>query len=382
MPGKRGHGEGSITKRENGKWRVQLMHDGRRVLDKTVRTRKEAQALLDQAKVGVSRGLRYDAAKETLASYMTRWLASKEASLRPKTHADYTFSVKRYVLPELGEIPVAALTADRVQYVWDTYLVDGVGAPSIRKAHDVLHAALNKAVKTGQVIRNVLDLVEKPAASDTEMEIWSEAEAMQFLAAARENRLYGLFYLALVTGMRQMELCGLQWSDIDWATGGLHVQRQLTRVGPNMYAAPKSKSGRRTLTLGQGTISVLQDHLERQADEKLLAGSGWTDHGLVFTTSTGTPMRPENLVDRYYTPLVEKAGVDRIRFHDLRHTAASLMLGHRRPILEVSYILGHSRVSITLDVYGHLIPGADADAIKLMEKIVTPAELAVEDLPL
>jgi integrase len=373
----RSKGEGTLYKRQDGYWVAQVTVGGRR-LSKTSKSRKEVETWRRQMTGQAERGLTYQAARETLAEYLERWLATKKCSLRPNTLENYSLNVRKYILPELGEIPLKDLTPDRVQFVWDAYLQDGVGAPTIRKVHDVLHAALNRAVKTGQIYRNPLDAVEKPAANQEEMKIWTEAEVSRFLDTARSNRLYALFYLAIVTGARQMELCGLQWSDLDWSKRTLHVRRQLARRGG--YTEQKTKAARRTLNLGAGTIDVLQEHLELQAQERQLAGSSWQEHDLIFTSTTGTPVHHKNLYDRYFKPLIEKAGVTDIRFHDLRHTAASIMLSHGKPPIVVSRILGHARVSITHDIYGHLVPGMDAGAIELMEDVAAPAMLTVEDL--
>ena len=128
-------------------------------------------------------------------------------------------------------------------------------------------------------------------------------------------------------------------------------------------------------------MEVLQEHLERQAQERMLAGEKWKEHNLIFTSTTGTPLQHKNLYNRYFKPLVKKASIPDIRFHDLRHTAAAIMLTNGRPPIVVSRILGHARVSITSDIYGHLIPGADAGAIEMMEELVTPGELVALDLP-
>jgi integrase len=375
---KRSHGEGTIYQRKDGKWQAQVSVNGKR-LSYTHKNRQKVDAWRKAMTRQVEHGLTYQGARESLGEYLERWLATKKGSLRPATLDNYTLNIRKYILPELGDLPLKDLTPDRVQFVWDTYLQDGVGAPTLRKVHDILHAALARAVKTGLAYRNVLDAVEKPAANQEEMKIWTEAEVSRFLDTARSNRLYALFYLAVVTGARQMELCGLQWADLDWGRRTLHIRRQLARKG-EMYAPQKTRAAKRTLSLGEATIDVLQAHLERQAQERALAGSGWQEHDLIFTSTTGTPVHHKNLYDRYFKPLVEKSGVTDIRFHDLRHTAASIMLSHGRPPIVVSRILGHARVSITLDIYGHLVPGMDAGAIELMEGLVTPDVLAVEDI--
>jgi integrase len=209
------------------------------------------------------------------------------------------------------------------------------------------------------------------------MLFWNEEESNRFLTNAQGSRLYALFYLALVTGARQMELCGLQWQDIDWLHGTLHIRRQLARKG-EMFAAQKTRAAKRTIALGPGTIEVLRAHRELQAQERCIAGSGWQEHDLIFTTTIGAPMKPKNLVDRYFKPSIKAAGVPEIRFHDLRHTAASIMLSRGVPIFTVSKILGHARASITSDTYGHLVPGATDGIGQMMDELVAPVVISTE----
>lgn len=378
---KRAHGEGSIYKRDNGAWRGQVTVGGRR-LSYTARTRREVQEWLKKTTGQVERGLTYDQARVTLADYLSRWLASSESSLRPATFDHYTLLVENYIIPSLGAVPVKDLTPDHVQAAYDDLLQQGAGVPTVIKAHAVLHSALERAVKTGLAYRNAAGLATPPSPPKTERLFWDEREAAQFLLTAQPNRLYALFYLAIATGARQMELCGLRWGDLDWAKATLRIQRQLARSGPEMFVSQKTDAARRTIRLGGRTMEVLQDHLERQTQERFLAGDRWQEHDLIFTSGIGTPMHHKNLVDRYFKPLVKAAGVTEIRFHDLRHTAASIMLSHGKPVIVISKILGHARVSITLDTYGHLIPGADAGVGEMMDELLSQDDLAVADLRL
>ena len=373
----RSKGEGTIYQRPDGYWVAQVTINGRRK-SKVSKKKSVVQAWRKEMTAKLQQG--YQGASETLGEYLERWLPSKKNSLKHNTYAKYELNIRKYILPELGNVRLEDLTADLVQYVWDSYIQDGVGAHTVIKVHNILHAALNRAVKTGQIWRNVTDAVEKPVAEDVEMKFLTEAEALHFLSTARDSRLYALFYLAVVTGARQMELCGLQWSDIDWGRRTLSIRRQLARKGKT-FTSLKTRQSNRTLSLGDATMEVLQEHLERQAQERMLAGEKWKEHNLIFTSTTGTPLQHKNLYNRYFKPLVKKASIPDIRFHDLRHTAAAIMLTNGRPPIVVSRILGHARVSITSDIYGHLIPGADAGAIEMMEELVTPGELVALDLP-
>lgn len=388
---KRGHGEGTIYKRADGKWRAQVSvgaanSTSSKRLSKTHARRAVVAEWLRKTTGQVERGLTYDQARVSLADHLGRWLASVQSSLRDSTYSHYKLLIENYLIPSIGDALVKDLSPDLVQFCYDELARSGVGAHTVIKMHAVLHEALERAVETGLASRNPTDAARPPAKPEKEMQFWSEVEANQFLMAARANRLYALFYLAIVTGARQMELCGLQWIDLDWTAGAnsansqLRIQRQLLRSGKETFGPQKTARAKRSITLGAGTLDVLRAHLALQARERRLAGDRWQEHGLIFTSTLGTPLHHKNLVDRYFKPLVRAAGVKPIRFHDLRHTAAAIMLSHGRPPIVVSRILGHARVSITLDTYGHLIPGLDAGVGDMMDELVAPVELQVEDL--
>jgi integrase len=255
----------------------------------------------------------------------------------------------------------------------------GVGVRTIRINHSVLHRALNQAIKRGLIGRNPADGVTVPRQVQAEMKIWEEGEITRFLIAIKGNRNEALFHLALKTGMRQGELLGLKWSDLDWTKGILRVQRQVQRINNKgfLFSEPKTRAGRRSIQLGEFTLQVLREHYKRQGLEKVLAGDRWVENDLVFPSSVGTPIDQRNL-QRTYASLVKKAGVQKIRFHDLRHTAASVMLNHGIPVIVVSRILGHSRPSITLDIYGHLIHDMQVEAARIMDDAITPLEVSFE----
>ena len=180
-------------------------------------------------------------------------------------------------------------------------------------------------------------------------------------------------HLAVSTGMRQMEILGLKWTDLDWLKKTLKVERQLVRGEGVKFSQPKTRYGRRTVVLGDRTIEILRRHYERQNEERKKSGESWTEHGLIFTMANGSPIHFRNLM-RDFKNLLKAAGLPEIRFHDLRHTAASLMLNHGIPVIVVSRRLGHARPSITLDIYGHLIPGMQEEAALMIDELITPVE--------
>lgn len=185
-----------------------------------------------------------------------------------------------------------------------------------------------------------------------------------------------MLYLALTTGMRQMEILGLKWTDVDWARRTLKVERQLVRPEEDKvkFVSPKTKAGKRSLPIGTKTVEVLREHYERQNAERQAAGDKWQENNLIFTSNIGSPIDPRNLL-RDFKKLLNEAGLPAVRFHDLRHTAASLMLNNNVPVIAVSRRLGHANPSITLNVYGHLLPSTQAEVAEMMDELITPIQL-------
>jgi integrase len=251
-----------------------------------------------------------------------------------------------------------------------------VGVHTIQKIHTLLHSSLNLAVETGVIGRNPVSSAHPPKTPDTEMAIFDESQVSQFLVSIIGHRWEAVFHLAIVTGMRQMELLGLKWDDMDWIRHTIKVERQLARPDNNgvKFLTPKTRYGKRSIALGDRTIQELRNHIERQQAVRQADGSNWVENELMFTTRYGTPIMPRNLL-RDFKILLWKAGLPAIRFHDLRHTAASLMLNNGIAPIVVSRRLGHSKASITLDIYGHLIPSMQTEAADLIDGLVAPTEL-------
>jgi integrase len=209
------------------------------------------------------------------------------------------------------------------------------------------------------------------------MKIWTGDEARQFLTTASNHRLYALFYLALSTGMRQMELLGLKWQDFDELRGVLHVQRQLSRSG-GVFLPLKTKAAKRSIKLSNDMIKALQKHNQLQLKERYEAGDHWKEMDLIFTSTIGTPLNFKNIIERHFKPILKASNAPVIRFHDLRHTASSLMMNTDVPPIVVTMLMGHSRPSITLDIYGHLIPGMQSEVADLIDELVMPVAIQID----
>ncbi len=228
------------------------------------------------------------------------------------------------------------------------------------------------------IARNAAHGATLPKRSYREMAILNEQQVTSFLVAASSSRFLTLFHLAVTTGMRFSELRGLAWSDVDWIKGTITVKRQINQVpraGPTV-GAPKTRSGIRTIRLGETSLEMLREQQGRIEYERIRAGDAWKENGLIFPSKVGTPFIPVSVQVDFQNAL-EAANLPRIRFHDLRHTAASIMLSHGVPALVVSKILGHSSPSITLGIYAHATLDMQDQAAGVMDQIVSPIAISV-----
>ena len=236
--------------------------------------------------------------------------------------------------------------------------------------HAVLRRALGQALKWGLVARNVATLVDPPRVQRREVQPLGPDQARAILAAVQGDRLEALYSVALAVGLRRGEALGLRWTDVEFDAGALAVRAALQRVnGKLQLVQPKTARSRRTIALPQSVIVALHRHRVRQLQERLLAGQRWHDTGFVFTTTLGTPLDPRN-VYRHFQRALDKAGLPRKRFPDLRHTCATLLLAqgvHPRVVMD---ILGHSQIALTMDTYSHVIPALQREAAGRMDALL------------
>jgi integrase len=257
----------------------------------------------------------------------------------------------------------------------------GLSARTAKYAHAVLRRALGQAERWGMVTRNVATLVEPPRAVRPEVRALAPDEVRALLDAAKGDRFEAILTVAIAVGLRRGEALGLKWSDLDLDAAVLRVQRALVYVdGDLRFVDPKTKRSRRTVPLPSVSVQALREHRRGQAAERLAAGPEWTDHDLVFPSATGGPMDPNNL-GRHFRALCDRAGIGRVRLHDLRHTCASLLLAqnvHPRVVME---ILGHSGIAITMDTYSHVLPELQREAADRMDQALGYTTDADEDPP-
>jgi integrase len=375
MAKRRGNNEGSIYQRKNGSWAAQVSVEGHR-LSFTAKTRRECQEWIKKTINQVDNGMTYVNSRRNLEDYLQEWLTNEKLVMRSSTWSHYNQLTRSYVIPAIGKIILKDLRTEHIRGFYNQLISQKIGVSTIQKIHTLCHSSLELAVKIGAIPRNPTDNAHPPKPPHTEMMIFDDKQVNHFLVSIIGHRWEALYHLAIVTGMRQSELLGLKWIDLDWIRQTIKVERQLARADKTgvKFLSPKTRAGRRTVALGDRTIDVMRSHYECQQSERLATGDKWVEHGLIFTNSFGGPIHHRNLLRDFYRQL-KSAGLPRIRFHDLRHTAASLMLNNGVPALVLSRRLGHSKASITLDVYGHLIPAMQAEAAELIDELITPIQL-------
>ncbi|MFE0086459.1 tyrosine-type recombinase/integrase [Streptomyces sp. NPDC058991] len=391
----RANGEGTIYQRKDGRWEAAgyvLAADSAR---KRVRvhstTRKEALAKLTEKIAASNRGIPIPSAQGSVAAYLTYWLENVAVhQLRENTHTRYTARVDRYLIPGLGKKKLTKLTTKDVR-TWLNQLrttcqccTRGIDARrdqprccalgqcchkllsplTLTYIHSVLKSALEHAVREEEIPRNVARNVRTGTPRPRRFEPLTTDEARQLFAAAQDHRLHALFELALHTGLRKGELLGLRWEDLDLDAGTAAIRRTLQRTaaGGLTTLPTKTRASERRIALPTLCRHSLKLHHEQQQRERATAGTTWRHDGHVFTTAQGRPIDPTNLT-RTFTTLLRKAGLRRIRFHDLRHSTATLLLEQGVELVVIKELLGHAHIGVTATVYAHVRLRLQRDAI-------------------
>jgi integrase len=372
--GKRGNGEGSITRRKNGGWCAQyVVHtaEGRKRKTLYGKTRQEVAAKLAKALSDREGGLLFDAGSLTVGEYLDRWLTdSVKDTVRLTTYQGYERICRLHIKPSLGRVRLKDLTVAHVRGLYRERLKAGLAPRMVQLIHVTLHKALKQAVMDGLIPRNVTEAVKPPQPEKKEIRPLSPEQARALLRTAKKERLEALYVLAITTGMRQGELLALKWEDVNFEAGVLQVRRTLSTAtgGGFTFSAPKTAKSRRSIKLPNTALSSLRKHRKAQLEERMRLSELFIDQGLVFTSRVGTPISRQDLITRSFKPLLKRAGLPDIRFHDLRHTCATLLLGKGVHAKFVQELLGHATISITLDTYSHVLPGMGDAAAGAMDE--------------
>jgi len=379
MGGQRGHNEGSIFQRKDGAWVAQVdrgWQNGRRMRDTLyAQTRAEARTKLTAALKAKRDEVPLVDGRRTVSAFLAEWLNTKRATVRPSTWRRYEETIRLHISPQIGQLRLSRLTPPSLQALYANCVSSGLSAMSVRHLHAMLHGALAQAEAWGYVSRNVARLVKPPRAVRHEMAALRPEQARRLLETAVGDPLEGLYVLALTTGMRQGELLALRWADVDLDAAAVQVRASVQRT-EHGYALAETKTARsrRQVSLTRTAVDALRRHHVHQAAKRLLAGAGgWEDTDLVFPNEIGRLLDPSNLLRQSFYPLLQRADLPRVRFHDLRHTAASLMLGRGVHPKIVSEMLGHSQIAVTLDLYSHVTPTMQREAATALDILLSAA---------
>jgi integrase len=332
-------------------------------------TKKEAEAALAKVMHELNSGTFVQPTKTLYKDFLNDWLENKKHSIKQQTHYNYVMIANKHIIPEMGHLNVQQITAVVIQKFVNSLCSNSLTSAYIKKIIDVLNGSLKKAKRLGIISNNPVELIERPRISKKEMKVWDVQEVEKFLSAAQNDRLYIAFLLAITTGMRQGEILGLRWKDIDFDNNTLSVRQTLSHDGKTLTPEAKTKSSLRTIHLPNHVLTALKKHRNNIRQEKLKMGEQYKDHDLVVCTSVGTPVSPRNLNRTWYR-LIEQSGVTQIRFHDLRHTHATLLLKEGIHVKVVAERLGHSNTRMTLDTYSHVQPNMQEEAANAINKLL------------
>ncbi len=371
-----------------GKWRI--VYDAppgpdgrRRQKSVTVRgTKKDAQRKRTEILHQLQTGSYVDPARTTVREYLERWLQDHVAvNCGAKTHREYARSLRNHVVPHIGGTRLPDLKPVQLVAMYNALRTSGrrngrggLSEQSILHCHRILHTAFKHAVRWQLLIRNPADAVEGPHVVKQEMKVLDSAQLDRLLTAAEGRTCYAAILLAVSTGMRLGEICGLKWEDVDMDGGFLSVRRSLEYAGAGevRFKSPKTARSVRRIDLPPGLIGELRKHKARQNEDRLLMGPAFENNDLVCCRPDGRPFRPD-YVSRHFRELLAAAGMNHIRFHDLRHTHATWLLTSGVHPKVVQERLGHGTIGITLDTYSHVLPSMQEEAARKIDAILQVA---------
>ncbi|TDF96596.1 tyrosine-type recombinase/integrase [Paenibacillus piri] len=333
------------------------------------KTKKEAQAALVQAENEVLKGT-FVETEILYKDFLDKWLEDKKTKVKESTLSTYTWLTNTYISPTLGMYELSNLKPWIIQDFYNELVNQGkLSRENVQKVHSLVHDSLKRAERWELIQRNPASLVDRPRASKKEMSFWTQEEVLTFLKEAKDDRLYGAFLLAITTGMRQAEILGLRWKDIDFNDGSLCIVQTLSHDGKRLITGAKTNASIRKVDLPEETLRALRIHYKLIHFEKCELEDGYQDHDLVVCTQLGTPVIPRNLMRSFYR-ITRNAGVPKIRFHDLRHTHASMLLKQGVNPKIVAERLGHANIRITLETYSHLMPSMQKETAQNFGKLL------------
>lgn len=372
---RRSHGEGSVFQRATGMWvaQIDLGWIGGRRRRRTVYGSSEREVLSkrDQLRNQLAKGVNLADPPRTVEQWLNEWFQTvKTGDGTSRSTLDrYDQILRVHLIPLIGRVKLSALAPRDVQLMV-SQLRETAAPASVIKIHGVLRNALADAERMDLVPRNVAKSVRSAKLARTERRALTPDEALSLLSQLHGDHLECVFILALSTGLRRGEVLGLRWKDVDLPGRALFVRQTVQRVGGELrFVPPKTHRSTRPLPLSALTVSALLAQSARQAEDRLLVGSTWEDHGLVFTSHVGTPLEPRN-VNRRFSTARAAAGLEWVRLHDLRHAFATFLLDQGEELRTVMDLLGHSTIRLTADTYGHVLPSRARSAADAIDRVL------------
>ena len=365
---RRGHGEGSISQRKDGRYQAAITLENHKRKTFYGKTRKEVQDKLNQALYEKKQGTLVTGPQQTLKVHLERWLEQvRRLTKRANTYKTDRSNIHCHLIPGLGHIKLQKLAIRDLQAFYAGKR-ENLKPASIARINTTLSSALEDALKQGLIVRNVAKLVDLPGVERYEGQILTVEQAKKLLEVASGSRLDALLLMALTTAMRRGELVALRWVDVDLEKGTLQVRHNLTWVRGMGYVVgePKTKAGRRKIVLSSVVLKALKEHQVKQEQARVKMGEKWQEYGLVFCNLHGGYFNPGH-VWYLFKQLLKAADLPDVRFHDLRHSVATVLLAAKMDLKAVSQLLGHSSVAITADVYQNVLPEQQQEIVSKID---------------
>ncbi|SOC44460.1 site-specific integrase [Ureibacillus acetophenoni] len=329
------------------------------------KTKKEAEKILTEFKNDLFKGTLIIPSKIQLSDYITKWLRANEYTYADQTFRLYEGVINNHINPFLGNVIISKIKTQHIQGFIKNLYEKELKVPTIIRILGILTTCLNSAVNEGLIRENAATKVKKPTKHPKEMKFWNVDHILSFLKTAKDDPLYMVFFLAIMTGLRRGEILGLRWKDVNFDDQVLSIYQTVDNTG-RIKMGTKTLKSTRTIAISDKTVEELKKHKQivesRMEELEIFYG----DLDVINCTSKGTPLSPRN-VNRSFKRLVKKAGVPDIRFHDLRHTHVALMISQNEPVKLISERLGHSKINITMDTYGHILPTMQQEAANRLD---------------